>query len=202
MLRASGRTAILLLAVILTVGWASPAAAQTRQFLADELLVAPKTGLSRVATEALYRRFGAELIEVLPRIDVHRIRVAPQALEALEQALRQSPHVEFVERNGLLTLEAVPNDTLYPNQWHLPKISAPAAWDLTNGSANVTIAIVDTGVDPAHPDLAAKLVPGYNAYNNNTDTSDVYGHGTQVAGTAAASSPTGSRGRSITARRS
>lgn len=50
----------------------------------------------------------------------------------------------------------------------------------------MTIAILDSGVDPAHPDLADRLVPGYNFWENNTDTNDVYGHGTKVAGAAAA----------------
>lgn len=53
-------------------------------------------------------------------------------------------------------------------------------------TSDVIIAILDTGVDGAHPDLSAKLVPGSNTYDNNADTSDVYGHGTAVAGSAAA----------------
>ena len=61
----------------------------------------------------------------------------------------------------------------------------PAAWDTRTGGG-VTIAILDSGVDTTHPDLEAQLVPGWNAYDNNSDTSDVFGHGTQVAGTAAA----------------
>src|SRR5690606_30750166 len=74
---------------------------------------------------------------------------------------------------------------------HLPKISAPLAWDMTSGSAAVTIAICDTGIDASHPDLAGKLVPGWNAYSNNNDTSDPTGHGTAVAGIAAAASNNG-----------
>ncbi|WP_395408088.1 S8 family serine peptidase [Pseudoduganella sp. UC29_106] len=60
------------------------------------------------------------------------------------------------------------------------------AWDKTQG-AGVTIAILDSGVDGAHPDLAGSMVPGYNIYDNNTNTADVCGHGTKVAGAAAAS---------------
>jgi subtilisin family serine protease len=65
-------------------------------------------------------------------------------------------------------------------------MASPLGWDVVTGSASVDIAIADSGVDPTHPDLASKLLPGYNFYDNNTNTSDVYGHGTKVAGAAAA----------------
>src|SRR5439155_6843873 len=71
------------------------------------------------------------------------------------------------------------------SEWHLTTINAPTAWDTATGSG-ITIAILDTGVDGTHPDLAAHMVSGWNFYDNNSDTSDVYGHGTLVAGTAAA----------------
>jgi hypothetical protein len=67
----------------------------------------------------------------------------------------------------------------------LPQINAPTAWNSSVGTG-VIIAILDTGVDGTHPDLAPQMVPGWNMYDNNSDTSDVYGHGTAVAGTAAA----------------
>ncbi len=75
-------------------------------------------------------------------------------------------------------------DPSYGSSWALPKIQAPDAWDSANGSG-VTIAILDTGVDSAHPDLAANLVPGWNMYDNNSNTADVNGHGTSVAVLAA-----------------
>jgi subtilisin family serine protease len=50
-----------------------------------------------------------------------------------------------------------PNDPRYSSQWYLPKISAPTAWDVTTGSSNVVVAIIDTGVDYTHPDLAANM---------------------------------------------
>ena len=55
----------------------------------------------------------------------------------------------------------------------------------------MTIAILDSGVDGTHPDLASQMVPGWNFYDGNADTSDVNGHGTAVAGAAAASSNNG-----------
>jgi subtilisin family serine protease len=59
---------------------------------------------------------------------------------------------------------------------------------MSTGSPNIIIAILDTGVDGTHPDLSANMVPGWNIFDNTADTSDVKGHGTMVAGTAAAAS--------------
>jgi subtilisin family serine protease len=112
--------------------------------------------------------------------------------QAFVEALRQEPDVEFAELDEVIPpSEMVPNDPNYASQWHLQTIQTPAAWSTTSGTPNVTIAIIDTGVDGTHPDLQSKVVPGWNFYDNNADTSDVYGHGTAVAGTAAASSNNG-----------
>ena len=101
-------------------------------------------------------------------------------------ALARNPHVQFAELDMLLPPgEFIPNDPRYKDQWHLPKIGTPSAWDSVSGDG-ITIAILDTGVDPNHYDLAAKLLPGYNAVDGGSDWSDINGHGTAVAGTAAA----------------
>ncbi len=85
---------------------------------------------------------------------------------------------------------ATPNDPYYPSQWGLPKISANSAWDKTTGSTNVKIAIIDTGIDGTHEDLSGKVLAGYDYVNSrsisaNSDSDD-QGHGTTVAGVAAA----------------
>ena len=88
------------------------------------------------------------------------------------------------------------DDPLRPLQWHLDRIRAPDAWAITRGREDVTIAIVDTGVDPDHRDLAGALwqdpVTGASGYDHQSRSSTTYlgpvadWHGTAIAGIAAA----------------
>ncbi|MEX0658284.1 MAG: S8 family serine peptidase [Egibacteraceae bacterium] len=86
-----------------------------------------------------------------------------------------------------LALGAVipPDDPLVPEQWHLPQVGAFDAWALTQG-ANVVVAVVDTGVDAAHPDLAGRVRGGVDLIEPGTPPDDPNGHGTLVAGVIAA----------------
>lgn len=64
-------------------------------------------------------------------------------------------------------------------------IDAPAVWPTSQG-AGVTVAVVDSGVDGAHPDIAPNLLTGFNAWNRSADVNDTLGHGTMIAGLIAA----------------
>lgn len=79
----------------------------------------------------------------------------------------------------------VPNDPSISKQWALQTIQALDAWNITMGSP-IIIAVVDTGVAAEHPDLAANVLPGYNAIQDNDNTYDDHGHGTAIAGLIAA----------------
>ncbi|AOZ91709.1 S8 family peptidase [Paenibacillus crassostreae] len=77
----------------------------------------------------------------------------------------------------------VPNDLLFSTyQWNLPAIETSKGWDLSKGSNDVIIAIIDTGADINHPDLKANLVDGYNVIDPSKQPIDDVGHGTHVAG--------------------
>lgn len=76
-----------------------------------------------------------------------------------------------------------PNDALFSKyQWNLPITDTLRGWDLSKGSNDVIVAVVDTGADLNHPDLAEHLVAGYNFVANNDKPKDDVGHGTHVSG--------------------
>ncbi|MEX0792251.1 MAG: S8 family peptidase [Pirellulaceae bacterium] len=110
------------------------------------------------------------------------------------------------EQDLVSTQEVVPSDPSYASQPNLPQIEAPAAWDYTTGSSEVIVAVIDTGVDYTHPDLASNMwvnpyssgvngfvgdVHGYNFVSNTGDPMDDNHHGTHVAGTIAAAGNNG-----------
>ncbi len=115
-----------------------------------------------------------------------------ESTESLIKGLQREYDLSFAEPNYVFTqqgptaLSSVPNDEFFePYQWNLEQIEMSDGWDLSGGD-DVTIAILDTGVDPNHQDLGEKLLTGFNAFDDSSDHSDAHGHGTHVAGVAAA----------------
>jgi thermitase len=151
-----------------------------------ELLIKSKAGTSKGEMQRILAHHGAVTAGGIEQIKVKLIRVPAHAIEKVKAALEKNKHISFVEYNFIAEGAAEPNDEKYPSQWHLPNISAPNGWDMSTGSDAAPIAIIDSGVDPTHPDLSDKLLSGYNFLEDNTNTHDVRGHGTAVAGTAAA----------------
>jgi subtilisin family serine protease len=107
------------------------------------------------------------------------------------ESLRRTGLFRFIERDYYAQTGGSPNDPKYFDQWHLPRIHMPEAWTTSTGASSVMVAIIDSGVEPTHPDLAAKLVTGWNFLTGTSDTTDQVGHGTAVAGTLAALSDNG-----------
>lgn len=101
--------------------------------------------------------------------------------------LRNISGVGYVEPDyPVQAVDTIPNDPSFSSQYGLIAIRAPQGWDLSTGSPAVTIAIIDSGVDLGHLELAGKIVQGYDFVNNDNVPQDDYGHGTHVAGIAAA----------------
>ncbi|MGP4078992.1 S8 family peptidase [Pseudalkalibacillus sp. R45] len=102
--------------------------------------------------------------------------------------LKSFKEVKFVEPDFLKELNYQPTDPYYDDQWYLEHINMPAAWDVTTGSEDIVVAVLDSGVNNNHPDLAGKVLPGYDFGTNDNNPSDNKGHGTAVAGVIAANS--------------
>lgn len=78
-------------------------------------------------------------------------------IELLAKQISADPIIEYAEPNYLVAMDAVPNDPLYSQLQHLPQVKAPQAWEISKGDTSVVIAIIDTGVDWDHPDLAGAI---------------------------------------------
>ncbi|MDQ1516358.1 MAG: thermitase, partial [Actinomycetota bacterium] len=115
----------------------------------------------------------------------------------VQAALAASPVVDTVEPNRIRHADLVPNDPGYANgnavcrgcpsqQSYLQTMHLPDAWNTTTGNDSMILAIVDSGVQLNHPDLVGRLVPGWDFVNNDPTPEDDFGHGTMVAGIAAA----------------
>ena len=116
------------------------------------------------------------------------------SVEELLENYRNDPMVEAVEPNYLYKTLETPNDSGISRQWAWDVTGAYDAWDITQGSEQTIIAVIDTGVDLAHPDLDSKLTIGYDFVGDDELANDANGHGTHVAGIVAAETNNGSGG--------
>ena len=82
--------------------------------------------------------------------------------------------------------QVLPNDPFLPQQWGWFRIAADKAWEAGCNGAGIVVAVLDTGIDLDHPDLADNIVDGWNFIDNNGDASDLDNHGTMVSGVIAA----------------
>jgi len=181
---------------LLTVQNGRPKGDLENRFVAGRVLVKFRSNIGLDHARQIVAALGARDADEIPEIGVHIVDLPYSASEiAFVDAFSARPEVEFAELDRLSAPAQVePNDPVFAvsaNSWSLRKIKAPEAWQTSTGSSNVVIAVLDTGVDSTHEDLSEKIVPGWNVYNNNSDTRDVNGHGTGVAGVAAASTNNG-----------
>jgi subtilisin family serine protease len=127
-------------------------------------------------------------------------RVSPEKTLKAIAALRRQPDVLYAEPNYILHSTGVPNDAHFVSQYGMNKIGAPQAWDITQGSSDIVVAVVDTGIDINHEDLVGNIwtnpapgsvtnisgdINGYNFFNDNGNVlpaNDSETHATHVAG--------------------
>jgi thermitase len=144
-------------------------------------------------------RYGdVELKEDLGLSRIYVVAIADAAdLEEAVAAFAEVPEVEYAEPDAIGYGAWMPNDPRLEDQWNLHStgqmdstpdadVDAPEAWEISRGSTSTVLAVIDTGIDLDHPDLAGQIVEGYNFITETIPPQDDNGHGTHVAGIAAA----------------
>jgi serine protease len=129
----------------------------------------------------------------VPEVGLLAVDLGPGGLPALRRELAADPRVLSVQPDSPVQRRYSPNDPAFVNadshapaqdlaQWNLVREGGPAAWDLSKGNG-AEVAVIDTGVDGSHPDLAGRIA-GSQAFGTSSPTSDADGHGTHTAGLA------------------
>ncbi len=156
-------------------------------FAPGEVLVQFRPGVTAAACDGLVAAVGGRVRATQAIMNLARVRVPVGQERAIAARLHGDPRVQAAGLNYRVRAALIPNDPFYaPYQWNMPRINAPSAWEITTGSPEVIIAVVDTGLDHSHPEFAGKIVPGYDFVNDDADPDDDNGHGTHVAGIALA----------------
>jgi len=186
------------------------------EFKPGELLVKFKTASVSSVSDVI-EGLNAEILNHFEMVDVYHIGL-PESLAIAEALglLRNNAQVEYAEPNYVRKASSTfPNDPNFSSQWALyntgqeggtpgAHINAPGAWDVKTGSNATVVAVIDTGVDYNHPDLAGNMwrnlgeipgngvdddgngyiddVYGIDAYNHDSNPLDDFGHGTHCAG--------------------
>src|SRR5256885_12309449 len=211
---------------------AAPSKQPATQAVPGELLIGFRDDVSAADQAKILKGLGATEKKSFKKIHGSLAHVTPDAVAAALDKLHKDPRVRYAEPNFVVQADALPNDPAFGNLWGLNNsgqpiqgfrgtpdadIDAPEAWNVTTGSAGVTVAVIDTGVDWSHPDLGSQIWinPGencsgcrtdgidndHNGYvddwrgwdfaNNDNNPMDDHGHGTHVAGTIGAAGNNG-----------
>lgn len=151
----------------------------------DRLIVRLKKDSDRPAIERLLKQNKSALQRQLGKQKTFVIKTSKTQRDGLRKKLLRDKRFAGVELDRGYEPSFTPNDPLFAQQWSHQNLKTPLAWDTTRGSSNRIIAILDSGVDSAHPDLQQRMTSGWNVFDNSSDTTDLDGHGTWVAGSAA-----------------
>lgn len=154
-------------------------------YAADEIVVGFKPGTTLPQMALVHRQAGGYARHTIPALGAQVVGIPAGTVGNSIKRYASHPLVAYAEPNYIAEALGEPDDTYLDEQWGLEKVQAATAWDTTTGSTGVTIAILDTGVDTDHPDLRDKIVDSIN-FSASPTADDVYGHGTHVAGIAAA----------------
>ncbi|MHA2305691.1 MAG: S8 family serine peptidase, partial [Candidatus Hodarchaeales archaeon] len=130
---------------------------------------------------------GCTVLQTNPSFHAILIKIPVSgSISDLLQEVEAFPEVRYAEPNSYMKAAYIPNDPYWSDQWGPQIIEADDAWDTQDGDIDILVAIIDTGIDYDHEDLANYVPGGYDFINDDNDPMDDEGHGTHCAGTVAA----------------
>lgn len=171
----------------------------------DEILVKFRENASEEHKKKLHKQHGAEKLKEFAPLRLHHLKLRKgMGVDEAINLYKTDPDVEYAEPNFLYSTQSQPNDPRFGELWGLKNtgqtggtagadIRATDAWGITTGNSDVIVAIIDTGIDYTHPDLAGNIWvnAGIDTANQDSDPFDDNGHGTHVAGTIGATGDNG-----------
>lgn len=186
--------AVLLLSATFSIQGANASTSNRARgdFVDNQVLVRFKPTVTAMRVNELTQNVNAKITSEINQLGIYILTVPKGEVETSIFTLRHSKEVLLAEPNYYVYADdTIPSDPGFWDQYGLTNIRAPQGWDLSTGANWVTIAVIDTGVDLSHPDLAYKTIAGYDFVSNDAIPQDDNGHGTHVAGIAAAMSNNG-----------
>lgn len=173
-------------------GPAQPVTRSAKAVAAEQILVRYKSSVGAFAVRDRYAGLPVTEKKELRQLRIKVLKVPAAERDAVLEQLRQDPDVEFAEPDIVMSGAATtPNDPEYASQWNLKKVKADVAWDKTKGSASMKVAVIDSGINASHPDLAGKVLAGRDFVNTDDNPADDHGHGSAVSSVIAANTDNG-----------
>ena len=182
------RIIIAITLLLSSVTFARPAQAQS--YSADSFIVGFQAETTLQERQAVLDALNVVAVRWLPQANA--VQVAPRQTDGVfaSSALDAvAPYLTYIEQDAVVTGDMTPNDPAFDaltQSYGQQIVQAPRGWNFSIGITETVVAILDTGITPDHSEFIGRVLSGYDFINDDDEPIDDHGHGTHVAGIAAA----------------
>ena len=161
--------------------------AESENYVSNQLIIKFKDSITTSQKEAIFQKSQVTQLSAIENGEFSLVSIPTGSdSKKITKLLLRFPEVASVELNYKIKTSYKPLDQNYAKQWYSQKIHMPSAWNMTFGSSDIKVAVIDAGLQVTHPDLKGKITKPYNAVTGGTSIPSSV-HGTHVAGIIAAS---------------